>query len=167
VSIRVRRIESRDWSVLRALRLAALTDAPGAFGQTHDEAALQPDEEWRSVARAASAGDRRAWFLAVDDAARPMGLVLGRRRPPDECLLFSMWVHPAARRQGTGHALVQAVADWAAAWGASRVILWVILGNNGALRFYESIGFHVLTSGPDAESGQAYGAVAMERAIGG
>jgi GNAT superfamily N-acetyltransferase len=119
------------------------------------------------VARAASAGDRRAWFLAVDDAAKPMGLVLGRRRPPDECLLFSMWVHPDARRQGTGHALVQAVADWAAAWGARRVILWVILGNDDARLFYERIGFRVLTSGPDAETGQAYGAVAMERPPGG
>jgi GNAT superfamily N-acetyltransferase len=165
MSIRVRRITPDDWSALRELRLTALRDAPEAFGQTHEETGRQADEEWQSTARAAAAGDRRAWFLAQDDAGRHVGLVLGRRRPPHDCLLFSMWVAPSARHAGTGRALVQAVTDWAAGWGARRVVLWVILGNDAAIRFYERIGFRVLEQGPDAESGAAYGALAMERPI--
>ena len=31
------------------------------------------------------------------------------------------------------------------------------------MRFYDRIGFKVLSDGPDAESGRAYGAFAMER----
>lgn len=165
MSVQVRRIRPDEWAILRELRLASLTDAPGAFGQSHADAAQQADDEWQTMARAASSGDRRAWFVAVDRTGRYAGLVLGRRRPPGDCLLFSMWVHPASRDQGTGRALVQAVADWAAGWGARRVVLWVIKGNDGALGFYERIGFRTIHDGPDADSGAAYGALAMERPI--
>jgi RimJ/RimL family protein N-acetyltransferase len=165
MSVRVRRIRPEEWATLRELRLRSLRDAPEAFGQTHEQADQQPDDEWQSAARAASSGERRAWFLAEDDRGEPVGLVLGRRRPPHDCLLFSMWVDPAVRHGGTGRRLVQAVADWGARWGARRVVLWVILGNEGALRFYERIGFRRLEEGPDAESGIAYGALAMERPV--
>jgi ribosomal protein S18 acetylase RimI-like enzyme len=41
----------------------------------------------------------------------------------------------------------------------------VIIGNDDAIRFYERIGFRVQNEGPDAESGAAYGALAMERPV--
>jgi ribosomal protein S18 acetylase RimI-like enzyme len=43
-------------------------------------------------------------------------------------------------------------------------VLWVLAANEPAMRFYDRIGFTVLSAGPDAESGRAYGAFAMERA---
>jgi len=162
MAIAISRITPDDWPLLRDLRMASLRESPDAFGQRLDEAALFDDDDWIATARAASGGDRRSWFIARD-GGRPVGLVQGRRRPPDACLLFSMWVAPDARRLGVGRALVDAVDDWAREWGSKRVILWVLAGNEGAHRFYEQIGFHVLTSGPDAASGDAYGALAMER----
>jgi ribosomal protein S18 acetylase RimI-like enzyme len=161
--ITVRRIRPEEWHLLRKVRLAALADSPGAFGQGYEDAARQPEAEWKASARAASAGERRAWFIAEDANGDAVGVVQGRRRPPDDCLLFSMWVAPASRRQGTGRALVEAIAEWGREWGARRVVLWVISGNDGALRFYERIGFRVVSEGPDAESGAAYGAIGMER----
>jgi len=101
-----------------------------------------------------------------DGAADALGLVQARRRPPEDCLVFSMWVAPAARRGGVGAALIGVVAQWARGWGAQRIVLWVFGANDGALRFYERIGFHVLAEGPDAESGRAFGALAMELPIG-
>lgn len=165
MAIRVRRIRPTDWQLLRELRLAALVDAPRAFGQSHEEAAAQPPAEWAANARSASSGHRRVWFVAEDEAGRAVGLVHGRRRPPDDCLLFSMWVAPEARRDGAGSALVDAVGEWGAEWGASRVVLWVIRGNDGAREFYERIGFKAIDHGPDAESGAAHGAVPMARPI--
>lgn len=162
MAIEIKRIGPDDWALLRDLRLASLRDSPDAFGQRLDEAALFNDNDWMATARAASSGNRRTWFVARDDG-RPVGLVQGRRRPPDACLLFSMWVAPAARRLGVGRALVDAIDDWARGWGSKRVILWVLAGNEGAHRFYEDIGFRVLTTGPDAASGSVYGALAMER----
>ena len=164
MAITVERIGPDDWSLLRELRLAALSDAPEAFGQRYEAAASQEDEEWRQQARAASRGDSRAWFICRDDA-RAVGLVMGRRRPPEDCLLFSMWVSPQARRGGAGTALVMAVEDWARRWRGNRIVLWVIAGNEAAMRFYHRLGFRLLVGGPDAESGHAYGAIAMERLI--
>src|SRR5688572_10054647 len=108
MAITVRRIRPADWQLLRELRLAALIDAPRAFGQSHEEAAAQPPEEWAANSRSASSGHRRVWFVAEDEAGSAVGLVHGRRRPPEDCLLFSMWVAPSARRTGTGRALVNA-----------------------------------------------------------
>jgi ribosomal protein S18 acetylase RimI-like enzyme len=76
-----------------------------------------------------------------------------------------MWVSPTARRGGLGSALVDRIAEWGAAWGAERVVLWVVASNEAALEFYRRIGFVVIPSGPDAESGAAYRALAMERPI--
>lgn len=165
MTVEVNRIGPDDWQLLRELRLASLADAPEAFGQRYEEAGLADERDWQATARASASGDRRAWFIAWQDG-QPVGLVQGRRRPPSDCLLFSMWVAPRARRLGTGRALVQAVEDWGRGWGASRVVLWVIDGNQSAIRFYERIGFSHVRTGPDAESGRLYGALAMERVAG-
>jgi GNAT superfamily N-acetyltransferase len=164
----IRRITADEWPLLRDLRLASLLDAPEAFGQRYENAAAESEGEWRSAARASASGDRRAWFFArqADAAsAQVTGLVQARRRLPADCLVFSMWVAPAARRGGVGAALIDAAAEWARGWGAQRIVLWVFGANEGALRFYERIGFQVLPEGPDAESGKAYGALAMERSL--
>jgi len=166
----VRRITPQEWPLLRQLRLRSLRDAPDAFGQRYENAAAEPEAEWRSAARASSNGDRRAWFIcrnsaADDGAADVIGLVQARRRPPVDCLVFSMWVAPGARRSGAGRALIDAVEQWAIGWGGRRIVLWVFGANDGALRFYERIGFRVLVDGPDVESGRAFGALAMELAL--
>jgi GNAT superfamily N-acetyltransferase len=164
MSVVVRRIKPADWQTLRELRLQSLLDAPEAFGQTHGHAAAIPDSEWQQNARASSTGDARLWLVAsIDDAQ--VGLVQARRRAPDDCLVFSMWVAPGARRAGVGAMLIDALADWAAGWGARRLVLWVFGANEGAHRFYERIGFTIVPDGPDAESGKSFGAFAMERPI--
>src|SRR5262249_11753770 len=108
--------------------------------------------------------DSRTWLFAFN-GDEPAGLVQARRRGPDDCLIFSMWVAPGARRTGVGRLLIDSVGDLAAKWGAQRLILWVTGVNGGAHRFYESIGFRVLAEGADAESGATFGAFAMERPI--
>jgi ribosomal protein S18 acetylase RimI-like enzyme len=166
VAVSISRIKPHEWATLRDVRLRSLLDSPGAFGQTHEAAAALPEDEWVSVAKTSADGNRRAWFMARDDIEGLVGLVQARRRPPDDCLLFSMWVAPEARRLGVGASLVDAVDAWGASWGSKRVILWVIGTNEGAFRFYERIGFHIMDTGPDAESGASYGAFAMERSQG-
>lgn len=167
---RIRRIRPDDGLVLRDLRLRSLADAPEAFGQPLDEAAGQSDAEWTAAARVASGGDRRAWFIAeaIDRDGRPvrtLGLVLGRRRPPDTLLIFSMWVDPGARRAHLGTRLIATAEEWARAWGGRRSVLWVFAANEPAIRFYRRIGYRVEPDGEDARTGAAYGAIAMTRPI--
>jgi GNAT superfamily N-acetyltransferase len=164
MAVSVERIRPDEWQVLRDIRLRSLLDAPEAFGQRYDEAVNTPDSEWSANAQASSAGSRRVWFLARDgEDGSPIGVVQARRRPPNDCLLFSMWVAPDARRLGVGKMLIDAVRDWSADWGARRIVLWVLAANEPAMRFYDRIGFTLLSDGPDADSGRAYGAFAMER----
>jgi GNAT superfamily N-acetyltransferase len=171
VAFSIRRIEPHDWRLLRELRLGSLADSPHAFGTRFDEASGYVDSDWMATARAAAAGNSRAWFFAFDGAgepairARAVGLVQARRRPPGDCLLFSMWVAPRARRAGAGRLLVDAVATWGAGWGAERIILWVVASNATARGFYERIGFRLMDEGADARSGAAHGAFAMQRPI--
>jgi GNAT superfamily N-acetyltransferase len=163
----VRRIRDDEAELLRDLRVRSLTDSPEAFGQTADEAAGRADEEWRQQTRAAASGERRAWFVA--ETGRPMhaiGLVNGRRRPPDEVMVFSMWVEPESRRIGVGRKLIDALDEWAREWGARRTVLWVFAGNEPAIRFYERLGFALERDTPDAETGRSYGALAMSRPTG-
>ncbi len=170
-TIRIHRIRPDDGPVLRDLRLRSLAESPEAFGQQADDAAAQSDAEWASAARVASQGERRAWFIAetVGDPGglpRTLGLVLGRRRPPDTLMVFSMWVDPAVRRAGLGARLIEAAEAWAVAWGGRSSVLWVFAGNEPAVRFYDRIGFTILASGEDARTGAVYGALAMSRPIG-
>jgi GNAT superfamily N-acetyltransferase len=168
VPIAVRRITDQDGRILREVRLRALLDSPAAFGTRYEDAVTEAEAEWTATARASARGNRRAYFFALDDERAdelPVGMVQARRRPPVDCLLFSMWVAPQVRQVGVGKALVDTVADWGAGWGARRVILWVTGVNEGAQRFYDRIGFRLLVEGDDADSGRRYGALAMVREI--
>jgi ribosomal protein S18 acetylase RimI-like enzyme len=166
MSVRVRRIAGHEGALLRELRVAALREAPEAFGESLLEAESRDAAEYAARARAGSAGDRRAWFVAEEGAPpSPVGLVLGRRRPPDTCLVFSMWVAPPARGSGVGRALLDALEDWAGALGARDTVPWVFRANTGAIAFYRRLGFRRVATGPDAEVGTPYDAWAMRRPI--
>ncbi len=181
MAISLERIRPDQAGLLRDVRLRALREAPYAFGTRYEDALNEPPDDWTATARASARGNSRAYFLALDQgtsgdgsanrgvrmngALTAVGMVQARRRPPTDCLLFSMWVAPEVRRLGVGRELVQAVADWGSGWGAQRVVLWVTTVNEGAQRFYERIGFRVLSDGPEAESGRSYDALAMERVI--
>lgn len=166
--LRVRRIRSSEAGLLRALRLRALAESPEAFGETMAEAEARDEAEYAARARAGSQGDRRAWFVAESPGPdEAVGLALGRRRPPADCMIFSVWVADSARGRGVGRALVLAVVGWARAWGARTAVLWVFRANVGALAFYERLGFVRADSGPDAELGAPHDAVAMHLALDG
>ena len=122
----VRRVRPGEGAALRDVRLAALADAPSAFGSTYAEESLLTSEDWAARASAASSGPQRATLFAVADDAI-VGLVGGYR--PDLAFprieLVSMWTHPVARRTGVGRLLIGAVLDWATAYGGQTVQLWV------------------------------------------
>jgi len=160
----VRRIEATDWQLLRELRLRSLRDAPEAFGQTHETALRLHDADWQQMARSSMHGDSRTWLIA-EAAGAAVGIVQARRRASQDCLVYSMWVAPAARRSGIGRQLLDAVADWALGWGAHRIVLWVFGANEDAQRFYAQIGFSFVVHGPDAEAGRSFGALAMVRPL--
>jgi GNAT superfamily N-acetyltransferase len=56
-------------------------------------------------------------------------------------MVSGMWVSPAYRRRGIGHALLNALIAWAKEQGAQRLELGVSEGNTPAIHLYEQLGF--------------------------
>jgi GNAT superfamily N-acetyltransferase len=131
----ITRVGEDDWRVWREVRLAALTDAPTAFGSGLERKEALPEDAWRAMARTA------AIFVAVADGAA-VGVVAGLpRASAEERGLGAMWVAPSWRGRGVAPALAAAVMAWARSEGGARIRLWVPADSARALRFYESQGF--------------------------
>jgi ribosomal protein S18 acetylase RimI-like enzyme len=135
----LRTLTSDDWSVWRELRLAALAEAPYAFGARLSDWQGAGDRVDRWRARLELPGSYN--LVAVHDAT-PAGMVTGRPTPdPGVAELISMWVAPFARGRGVGDRLVRAVLAWAHDRGAHRVELAVAEGNDRAASLYRRHGF--------------------------
>lgn len=135
--VEVRAVGPDDWVIMRDVRLAALRDAPDAFGSTYAREAQFAEAEWRRRA------STRNSFLAYlpELGATPAGIAAGIEEEPGAFELVSMWVRPQARGRAVGPALVTAVTDWARARDAPALHLWVTENNKPARRLYERSGF--------------------------
>jgi len=140
--VTIRRVRPEDWQLVRCVRLAALADAPDAFGRTLEEELAHPDAYWQERTAENAAGETSCAFLALIDDV-PCGYVAGLLREPKRADLFSMWVAGNVRRRGTGLALAQAVAVWARERGAEQLSLKVVAANSGAVELYRATGFDV------------------------
>jgi GNAT superfamily N-acetyltransferase len=135
--VEVREAGPDDWVIMRDVRLAALRDAPYAFGSTYERETGFAEAEWRRRATA------RNSFLAYlpELGATPAGIAAGIEEAPGAFELVSMWVRPEARGRMVGSALITAVAGWARGQGAPALHLWVTESNKPARRLYEQRGF--------------------------
>jgi ribosomal protein S18 acetylase RimI-like enzyme len=135
-SVTVRRLWPDDWRTLRNLRLAALAEAPEAFGSTYESAAARREEEWR---RWPSPGLPLAAFVG-SEAVGVVG-AMPVTGDPTTAHLIAMWVAPALRGSGVGDELIAAVADTARSWGCRSVFLEVVADNHRAVGLYARNGF--------------------------
>jgi ribosomal protein S18 acetylase RimI-like enzyme len=130
----------RDWGAWRRLRLAALAEAPYAFGSRLADWQGDGDREERWRARLDIPGSFNV--IAVLDG-EPAGLASGVPSGEGAAELISMWVSPAARGHGVGDHLVQAVSWWARQTGAEVLRLAVVPGNENAAALYRRNGFRL------------------------
>jgi len=137
--IDLRVLSPDEWPIWRAARLAALADAPEAFGASLADWQGAGDREERWRARLAVPGSYHG--VALLDGV-PVGMASGM---PTERVgiveLLSMWVAPHMRGRGVGDRLVSAVTQWAEERGADLVRLAVADGNRPAAALYERHGF--------------------------
>jgi ribosomal protein S18 acetylase RimI-like enzyme len=144
-----------DWKLWRDLRLAALAEAPKAFGSKLADWQDAGEDKWRDRLRIAGALDLVAYLS--DEA---VGMASGVPAGPQAVEIISVWVSPAGRGHGVGDALIGGIANWAATDGATVVRLAVREDNAAAIRLYERAGFvHI---GPSADD---HDEILMERAL--
>ena len=137
--IELRELTADDWDSWRELRLAALAEAPYAFGSTLADWQGEGDKEERWRARLSIPGSYN--LLALVDE-RPAGMVSGVPGPQAGVVeLISLWVGKQARGRGVGDRLVEAVVQWAGRGRAEAVRLAVSPGNAHALALYRRHGF--------------------------
>jgi len=140
----VRMLMPGDWQALRAARLAALAEAPYAFGSTLERELILDEAHWRG--RIAGS----AFFAAWRDG-QVIGMACGLSGEAEGAdaaeqgarswHLVSMWAAPDARGTGVADQLVAAVCEQASGSGADRVTLWVTDVNARARAFYQRLGF--------------------------
>ncbi|TCC15970.1 GNAT family N-acetyltransferase [Kribbella speibonae] len=134
--IDVQAIGPDDWKAWRELRLAALEEAPFAFGSQLADWIDAPEERWRE--RLSAPG---AYQVIVSLDGTPAGMAGGFPGEDGTAELVSMWVAPAGRGKGVGNALMTAIEDWARGIGAGKLKLSVVPGNDPAHNLYLRHGY--------------------------
>lgn len=138
MTIRVAPAVVEDWARTRDLRLAALADAPDAFGSTLAQEQDQPEPFWRRRLEREAATTLLA-FLDGRDAG--LSVVAATDEDPRTAGIYSVWVAPFARGRGVGDALLVAAVEDARTRGFHNVILEVGEHNLAAQALYARHGF--------------------------
>jgi ribosomal protein S18 acetylase RimI-like enzyme len=125
------------WFWLRDIRLAALQDSPLAFLATYDEEKDYEEIQWRAEF------SRGEWYVKVLDG-KPVSLLGATWEPDvpaDERYVEYLWVSPVCRRSGIARSMLTDVLERLKASGVRMVYLWVLDGNEIAVRLYQRVGF--------------------------
>jgi ribosomal protein S18 acetylase RimI-like enzyme len=133
--VSIRAIAAPQWQEWRALRLAALTEAPYAFGSSLEDWSGAGEDRWRQRLRSVPLN------LIADLGGQAVGMVSATAATDRQVELISMWVAPTGRGHGVGDALIQAAVAWARTQRSDRVVLAVRDGNRPAILLYERNGF--------------------------
>jgi len=137
--IEVVEVTPDGWRLWRELRLAALAEAPGAFGATLAEWSGAGDTErrWRDRLEGV------ALNLVIERDGEPAAMVSASTPDGDGPVeVMSMWVAPAGRGRGIGDEAIRQVLVWAREnFPASDVVLSVKADNTHAIRLYRRHGF--------------------------
>lgn len=147
----IRRLNPSDSDAFQALRLAALREAPSAFGSSYEE---EKDLPPSTLQGRLQAKPDRGVFGAFE-ATSLVGIVgLGRedqRKLEHKALIWGMYVAPQARGKGIGRALLLEALAFARSVPAIRQVnLCVNASNIPAIHLYESVGFEKFGLEPGA-----------------
>ena len=119
---------------------------------------------WEAAAPAVITEIGFRWFRIVGLLHLPriisaaMDLIRAFHPPSDgEYIIHMLAVLPEMRRQGIGTQLVEYAAHQARCKGLNRLVLDVLIDNEGARRFYESVGFQAIKAVRDSRYCRRFG----------
>jgi ribosomal protein S18 acetylase RimI-like enzyme len=137
----VKRLTANDWDVLREIRLTALSESPDMFLHTYEQEEQYDDSRWHSEFA------RGEWYVGVDVPESPdrpvsvLGITRETGTPTHQCFLEYVWVAPEFRRRGFAFTMIRQVLGNLYSASVRTVFLYVLDGNDRAMRLYKRIGF--------------------------
>lgn len=138
----VRRANAGDAALIRAMRIASLTEAPYAFGAKLEDVLAQSEREFVETAKRHSTSNSSTSFFLFSgvDAVGSIGAFF-EQGDARRAFICALWVDPAHRGTPAAALLVSTAIEWLGSQGAKTVFAWVADGNTRALAFYRRIGF--------------------------
>jgi ribosomal protein S18 acetylase RimI-like enzyme len=133
----ITRLNEDQWSALREMRLSALRESPRMFLSTEEREKTWERPDWEEEFK------RGVWYFGRV-SGEDIGLIGVTREPnapPGECYIEYMWISPECRCQGMGERMLTELLDILRESGMLTVRLWVLDGNDTAVRLYERLGF--------------------------
>lgn len=132
-------LRPQQWQLYKAIRTAALTEAPYAFSTTLSSVQSRTDADWQEITRHFTSEPNSLTYIAYEDQ-QPCGMAA--------CVcqgwqahMYAVWVDPAHRRRGVGLALIDFARQWARSQGATTLLVGLFDENLGALALYTAAGF--------------------------
>lgn len=126
---------------MRAIRLAALSDSPDAFGARYEDEAQKPVSEFEQTAIEHAESESSTTFLAKESGAAIGQIGAFFQKPTGRAFICAMWVSPEVRRKEVGSRLVNMAHHWLQDRGADEIYAWVTDTNIAAQQFYRRLGF--------------------------
>jgi ribosomal protein S18 acetylase RimI-like enzyme len=128
-----------DWPRLQSIRLTALQEDPSAFLFSHEKEGTYREPEWRAEFL------RGQWNIMVSghEDIGLLGVTRDEGVSEQECYLEYLWVAPDARRDGVASLLLETVLARLRAAGVRTVWLYILDGNDPAMKLYQSFGFQI------------------------
>jgi len=147
MDVTVRRVRPEETDRYREVRLRALAEDPDAFATTHEQALARLPAEWEDLVARWTADPAASLWIAEADDGRWVALAAGVRSDdePGTIELVQVWSAPEVRRTGVARRILEAIIAAGRDAAPNGFGLWVASGNDGAARFYESIGFVATT----------------------
>ena len=150
--VTLRRATARDAEAIARVRIDGWRQAyKGLVPQAYlDSMSLEASVPmWQ---RALAAPTDRASVFVVENAAGVAGFAAGTRLAEPklgyDAELTAIYLSRDVQRHGLGRRLAGAIAAERASNGATGMIAWVLAGNAGARRFYESLGAELVVEQP-------------------
>ena len=141
LDVEVEPLARADEALQEALRLAAMEDAPDAFGAPLEQIRAEPSGYWERL-RASMTGRTGQMAMLARANAKPVGFIYGvRSKDTGELRLGGVWVDPQYRKRGVGRQLVEAMVSWAESKGFPSIGLWAPEHRPEVVALYRSLGF--------------------------
>ena len=130
-------LTSDDWLRLKEVRLFALQDSPDSFLSTYEREKDYNRDQWLAEF------DRGYWHIGTigrEDVGL-LGVTREVDAPTGECYLEYLWVSQDQRRFGFASHIVTVALERLREIGVTTAFLWVLNGNEAAVRLYRKLGF--------------------------